>query len=42
MKDARARDLAQFVVHLGVSPTEYRSLTVRQRAEIVATANRRK
>lgn len=34
--------MAKFVVHLGMTPTDYRSLTIAQRAAIVAEANRRK
>jgi len=42
MRRARADDLAMFVVHLGVSPTEYRSLTLRERDAILSAHNRRR
>lgn len=33
--------MAQFVVQLGITPTEYRQLSIRERDEIVRELNRR-
>lgn len=37
-RNDRAEDLAWFVVVAGLSPTEYRSLTLRERTAIIHTA----
>ncbi|MCU1530124.1 MAG: hypothetical protein JWP75_3887 [Frondihabitans sp.] len=39
MRRARAKDLATFVVHLGVSPTDYWALTITEHAAIVKEFN---
>jgi hypothetical protein len=41
IEEERAEDLAGFVVHLGLSPSEYWNLTVIERQTIIDTVEKR-